>query len=47
MQELVNFMAPVGGGVDAGHSGEEEDDDGNHVDVSRLLVGNLFRSINA
>ena len=45
MQELVNFMAPVSVGEDAG--GNDDDDEDDRVDVSRLLVGNLFRSINA
>ncbi len=43
MQELVNFMAPVATGADPGHHDDDDDDDG--VDVSRLLVGNLFRSV--
>ena len=41
MQELVNFMAPVNIGAD----GQHDDDDDDRVDVSRLLVGNLFRSV--
>lgn len=41
MQELVNFMAPVSTGAD----GQHDDDDDDRVDVSRLLVGNLFRSV--
>ena len=43
MQELVNFMAPVSTGADAGQQSDDDDDD--RVDVSRLLVGNLFRSV--
>ena len=45
MQELVNFMAPVGTGADTGENDDDDDDD--RVDVSRLLVGNLFRSVKA
>ena len=43
MQELVNFMAPksVVGDVGAG----EDEEDGDHLDVSRLLIGSLFRSV--
>jgi hypothetical protein len=40
MNELVNFMAPT----EREHDRDDFEDEG-FVDVTRLLVGNLFKSI--